>query len=397
MNTVSRVFSRTWRTLAVTLSLAIVSYVLYFHRLSNLLPGYSASEMVNHDFSVHLHSIFHNPVNAPYTLPVWLLSHFGYHSWLAGRIVAASYGIVAVILFFMVIRHWHGLRTAYLATVMFATSAGLLHAARTATPQILQMGLLAIIAMGLWYRRQKNRRGVFAVYACMAVLAVLLYVPGMIWFELLGLFLLRRGILTQLRSSKLLHVSALSLLFLVLIAPLIVAILRNTQIALDILGLPHSLGSLRTIGHELSNTVLSIGIRSNGNASLWVGHMPLLNAAELVFGLWGAYRYIRLERTVRSAFIAGAGMFGILLISLRGFVTFTLLVPLAYICIASGIDSFLAQWLRVFPRNPIARTTGTVLISLVVAFSSLYQLRSYFVAWPHAAATRALYSRVQPR
>lgn len=397
MNTVSRLYYRSWRTVALALSLSLVTYVLYFHRLGNLLPGYSPAEVASSSFSAKLSSIGHDPVSAPYSLLVWLFGHLNHQSLLTGRIVAAAYGVLAAGLFFVVIRRWHGFRAAWLATMMFATSAGLLHVARQGTPQVLQMSILVFIGAVLWYRRQKQSHRLLATYICTLVFAVLWYVPGMVWFELFGLLLLRRGVLEQLRSAKRLHVAAWSAIFLVLIAPLVVAAARDSHIVLTILGLPSSFASLRHFGSNLLNTIFSIGVRSNGDAALWVGHLPLLNITELVLAIWGIYRYARLELSTRSVFLAISGVIAILLVSLGGPISFTMLVPLLYICIAAGLDGFLGQWLRVFPRNPIARATGTLLICVVVGFSILYQVRSYFVAWPHSPAARTLYNQVQPR
>jgi hypothetical protein len=47
----------------------------------------------------------------------------------------------------------------------------------------------------------------------------------------------------------------------------------------------------------------------------------------------------------------------------------------------------LHAWLTVFPRNPVARTTGIALVSIVVVMAVSYHLTSYFVAWRYDPAT----------
>ncbi|MEJ0073029.1 MAG: hypothetical protein WDN27_03020 [Candidatus Saccharibacteria bacterium] len=79
MNTVSSYFFRFWRVTVLLLSLAIIAYVLYFHRLGNLLPGFSTPELTTLRHTGSLHAIMVYPVYAPYELLVWLLRALGHH------------------------------------------------------------------------------------------------------------------------------------------------------------------------------------------------------------------------------------------------------------------------------------------------------------------------------
>ncbi|HXR49972.1 MAG TPA: hypothetical protein VN778_03015, partial [Verrucomicrobiae bacterium] len=73
------------------------------------------------------------------------------------------------------------------------------------------------------------------------------------------------------------------------------------------------------------------------------------------------------------------------------------LIPLLYLFIIHGLRQLLGQWLTVFPRNPIARFTGIGIICLMLCFSILYQVRAYFVAWPHTSATLQTYTQLPPQ
>jgi hypothetical protein len=85
-----------------------------------------------------------------------------------------------------------------------------------------------------------------------------------------------------------------------------------------------------------------------------------------------------------------------ILVALGGSVTIAALIPLMYLAIAAGTHYLLDQWLTIFPRNPVAKFVGVSLVSFVVAFSAFYHLRAYFVAWPQAPETRAVYVVKQP-
>ena len=140
---------------------------------------------------------------------------------------------------------------------------------------------------------------------------------------------------------------------------------------------------------------MSIVIHSDGNPLLWVGHAPLLNTIEVVVGLLGAfYMYRRTSR--RSTFLLGASAIGLVLVALGGSVTFACLVPILYLFIANGLDHLLGRWMAVFPRNPIARATGVGIICIVLFFSVLYQVRTYYIAWANAPATQAVFNHTAP-
>lgn len=380
-------YFRVWRPATMVVSLGLIAYVLYFNRLASLLPGYSAPELRALHNASSWHAITSNPVNVPYKLCVWLATAVLHHGIFATRVVAASFGTLAVIVFYAIIRPWYSFRAAFLGTILFATSAGFLHSARLGSGQVLQMSVLVFIGAVLWYRRARRQK-VLVGYGMVMLFALLWYVPGMVWFELLGLGLLHKGALRQLRRMSTAHSVAWGVLFLAMITPLLIASLRNPQVALAATGLPRTVDSLSRIPSNLLDTVMSIGVRSSGNPVLWIGHAPLLNITELALGAIGAYYYVYRERSIRTIFLTVATVLSLVLISFGGSVGFTSLVPLLYLFISSGIDHLLGEWLAVFPRNPIARFTGVSVIVIVLFFSVLYQVRSYFVAWPHNDATR---------
>ena len=344
--------------------------------------------------SSDLHRIADNPVNAPYALFVWLLTAILHRSILAARIVAACFGLAVGLLFFAVARAWCTYRGAFLSTVMFVTSAGLLHTARLGTGYILQMGILALLGCALWYRSRRQHRPLIA-YCIAALFTLLLYVPGMIWFEVLGLFLVRGTVQGQLERAKRSHLTALLAVFIILLVPLAIASARKPGILLQIAGLPHGWAALTQAGSRLLDTVLGIAMRSNGSPLLWIGHAPLLDAVEAVLALLGAF-YLYREVPRRGLFLLGLVVIGILLVALGGSVTVACLVPALYLLVATGLDHLLGQWLTVFPRNPVARLTGIGVICLMLTCSVLYQLRSYYVAWPHDPATRQTFNHPAP-
>lgn len=374
----------------LVLSLVLIGYFLYFSRLGTLLPGYSAPELRTLSGSSDWHAIVHNPINAPHKILSLILILATHHSLLATRIVSAGFGIVFVLLFYVIVRAWCSYRVTYLATIMFATSGGLLHFARFGTGDILQMSVLALVALGLWYRKERRHRAIIG-YLLVLLFVALWYVPGMIWFEILGLLPLGATIRGQLRRSRNIQVAGLGVMLLAAVTPLAIACAHNPGLLLQALGLPTSLGALPDIGSNLYRLVADIVVYGTGNPLLWVGHAPLLSAVEVVAAAIGAYWAYR-SASIRSTFLFGSLAIGLALASLGGAVTFACLVPILYLLVALGLDRFMDTWLAVFPRNPFARYTGVGVLVVLVAFSVLYQARSYYVAWPHTPATQAVFN-----
>lgn len=394
MKTAKTVYTRFWRGTVVVISLALLAYLLYFHQLSTLLPGYSKAELASYSAASDWHLIVKNPVNAPYKVLVWLGTAVLHHGIIVTRIVAASYGILAVLAFYLMARLRYRFWMASVGTVLFGTSAGFLHAARLGTGLILQFGILGLLWCILWYRARPSKRTLIG-YIAVILLALLWYVPGMVLFELLGLVILQKAIRRNIQATKIKHILAWAAVFLAGISPLVVAIVRSPRLGLTVLGAPQQLHELNSFPRHLLGSVLAIGARSDGNSLFWVGHAPLLNVIELALAIIGVYTYIYLIRKTSSrrfTFIIGSSLLAVLLISLGGSVMYACLVPLLYIFVLSGLSYLLGQWQSVFPRNPIARSTGVLLVTIMLFFSVLYQVRSYFVAWPHNSVTQAEFS-----
>ncbi len=394
MKNLQQIYFRFWRPAVLVLSLGLIAYLLFFHNLSHLLPGYSNREVYLYNTSSNWHTILKNPIDAPYKLVVLSGIILGHHSWLLTRITAAGFGVLGSLVFFMLVRSWYGYRIGFLATILFATSSGFLHVARLGSGLILQLSVLLL--MGAIFGYHQSRHRVLASYALAALFALLWYVPGMIWFELLALVLFRTNTIRLVKLADWKNLVGWVILPLVVAAPLIHACINTPSILRAVGGLPSHFISVSHMLSNLGNALLSIAIRSNGTPELWLGHAPLLDIIEAMLLLLGVYTLIQKINSIRSLGVLGAIFISLVLISLGGPVGFTSLVPLLYLCIAGGLYVLLQLWLRVFPRNPIARISGIGLVCILVFFSVLYQWRSYYVAWPHNIATKQVFSKHQP-
>lgn len=382
-------YFKAWRPTVVVGVLAAIAYFVFLHKLGTLLPGYSSTEAATLASASHFRDIVANPLNAPYKLLVYLGIYFGHHGLLVTRIAAAIFAIGATTLIFLVLRAWFTYRVALLGTILFATSSALMHIARLGSPLILQMSPLVILAAGLGFIRFRQRTLMF--YVVIAVAMTLLYVPGLVWFELAGLALWRRDISPGFKQLVWWHKLLGGLLALAFLAPLVRAFVLFPSQLYTFFGLPQHLPSIATIGENALHTVSSVVLRSNGSPELWLGHAPLLGVIQSALLLAGIYTFTRHFRLSRSLFMLFGIVISLVLISLGGPVSIGMLVPYLYLLIAGGLYELLHEWLSVFPRNPIARFAGVTIVCTLVFFSVLYQWRSYFVAWPHNDKTRATF------
>jgi hypothetical protein len=103
--------------------------------------------------------------------------------------------------------------------------------------------------------------------------------------------------------------------------------------------------------------------------------------------LLGVLFYAKHLQAPRTRLLGSMFILGAVLFALGGPVPFTVLVPIAYLFVVAGIAYLLHEWLSVFPRNPLARSLGYGVLALAVTLSCTYNLRAYFIAWPHSRTT----------
>jgi hypothetical protein len=125
--------------------------------------------------------------------------------------------------------------------------------------------------------------------------------------------------------------------------------------------------------------------------ALWLGRAPILDVFTLAMCIIGLYFYGLHPRASRTKLLGSLFLIGAVLVALAGPVGLSLLVPILYIIAATGITYLIKEWLKVFPLNPLARGLGLGLVALAVTLACAYNLRAYFVAWPHNDNTHAVF------
>jgi hypothetical protein len=336
--------------------------------------------------------LFQDPLNLPYGLVQQFVALTGHHGITSLRLISTVFAILAAVLFFLVAKQWHNTRVALLGTWLFITSAWFLHVGRLGSAEILWLvSTLAVVV--LLTPSRGSRHTPLALPTTLLALAAVLYVPGMVWLVLAGLIVRRKNIAEAWSATKAGWLRVLSIvLCLLALAPLIFGFARNTQLIKQWVGFGSTLPSLHDIGSNLLNVPLSLFAYSSFDPVHWLGRLPIFSVFEIVMLIVGMTFYARHFRAARTRLIAVLAVIGLALVGIMGIDAISLVLPVFYLLIASGIAYILHLWLKVFPNNPLARTIGIVVVSLAILLTSVYQTRSYFVAWRYNPETKQVFS-----
>lgn len=387
----AKLLAQFWRPMVIGLALAVVIFLLLIFHLGIRPAALSQPEVNTRLSSQSLRTIINNPINAPLKLPELLFMTMRPASITASRITAAIYGVITMLLLFWVLRLWQGNLVATLGTIMFGTSSWFLHTARLNTPEVLLYGIVAIIAVSLWLKHTL-RRNLITIISAVTV-AVAFYIPGLLWFIAAAAVWFHKTLWRELKHTKNITKIVSIILLVVLVLPLIWALYHSPAMAWTLAGLPSHMPSWHKIISNLINIPINLFWHGPNNPVRWLGNLPILDIFAIVMLVFGTYAYWVNRKLYRSRIIFGASILGILLIASGGPVTVTLLMPIIYIVIATGVLYLLESWYSVFPRNPVARSTGLAIIILAVSVSCAFQLKSYFISWQQAPATKAVFNQ----
>jgi len=376
----------------ILLCLVVVAGLLWLmlHRLGSLTTGLSLNERAAILTPLGWHNLYAQPLYLPLKLvrsTVFFLAPD--HGQLISRLPNVAFGVLAIICLAWLVKLWHGNRTTWFAGLLFATSAWVLHVSRLASYDVLY--LLAIPALLLVHLGLQKRSSPGIWYLCNLLNGFLLFVPGLVWLVILNAYLQRRLLANAWSQFDSFRQRAFYWLSLLIWLPLLlIDLTRPGQLRLW-LGLPaHFVGPL-TLLKQFVAVPVHLFIRGPQYPDQWLGRAPVLDIFTLMACLIGAYFYLSRLDSLRSRLLVSFFGLGIVLIGLGGPVGLSLLVPILYLAAATGIAYLLHDWLKVFPLNPIARGLGIGLITVAVGLACIYNLRAYFVAWPHNNVTKATF------
>jgi 4-amino-4-deoxy-L-arabinose transferase-like glycosyltransferase len=376
------------------LGLLIVSS-LFLYKLSSLTPGLSQSEIDTYNTTRNLSEITDNSVNAPYRLAV-LASTTLFDNSFGLRLVGAVLGVLTVAIFYLLTIRLFPVSVALAGSTLFATTSLVLTVSRSASASVMFLSLLAIVAVGYMVRFYRRQSFAWIVAAC--IISLSLYVPGLIIFVLLAAIWQFSRIRRSLESLPMATIVISAICASVLLAPLVVNLIREPELWRQYLGIASTLPAPLDMVKGSLRAISNLFVISNENPLYWLGRQPVLDvfgSTLFVLGAWSLYKRRSLDRTWL--------LFGVIVVTLlwtgiSGNETFIITtLPFVALVVAFGLYDLLQRWYRVFPRNPIARSVGLVLVCVAVVLSANFQLRRYYIAWPNNQQTKQVFNQTLPK
>ena len=185
---------------------------------------------------------------------------------------------------------------------------------------------------------------------------------------------------------------ALSVIVLILLAPLAWSVYQNPVILRELLGAPATIPSASTILNNALSIPRHLLWANEQNPVVWLGRLPLLDVFTIAMLGLGIYSYSFKKKLDRTKMLAGIFLISVVGISLGGRINLIIIQPAIYLVATAGVALLLQQWFTVFPRNPLARTIGVSILSLSVIMVAVYNTRHYFVAWPNSPETKKVFT-----
>lgn len=394
MKKVWNVVVEMWRpALLALVGLFAIVFVMGW-QLASLTPGLSEPEVTTYRTADALPDIINNSVNAPYKATVYVVTRI-LNSSLGLRITGAVLGVISVVLFFLFARKLLYGPYAIGATLLFGTSTLLLSTARLATPDIMFMAVLALAGVGYLLRFGSNHTLSWIIATI--VVSLSLYVPGMVVFILIGGIWQFRYVRRSFEELRPIYISACAALLSLLLAPMVISLIREPVLWREFLGLPSQFATPLEMAKQAASALGSLFVLSPQNPIRWIGRQAALDVfatAMFIFGLMTLFRNYRLDRL--WAFV-GIFVLAIVFTGVTGRAeAIIMLLPFVYLTAGMGMQRLMSDWLGVFPRNPIARTAGSLLMVAAVLIASNFQLQRYFVAWPNNVQTKAAFNQQLP-
>jgi hypothetical protein len=396
MKKIYRLLTAHWRSILLCLGLAAGLFLLLGYRLGSLTHGVSHDELQTLGEYSSFHAIIGNPLNLPQKLVAWASWHIPMHGAALLRAPSALFGLATLVPFGYILRRWYGVRTAVIGVVLFACSSWFLHVSRSATfDASFLWAIPTLLALHVLLYDHSDK--LFVVLTWLAGMLVLLFIPVMVWLLILNLILQHEEIAEGWNTLKTIWFKGGMIILVVLcLAGLGFVFYKHPHLALTWAGVPPHLDRWLDILKRFGNAFAYFIVRGPHNPSLWLGRLPVLDAFMSVMLIAGLIFYGRHITAMRTRLLGLFFIIGAILTALNSEVHFSMLVPIVYVIAVAGIAYLLHEWLRIFPRNPLARSIGIGMVALLVISSSAYNLRSYFVAWPRNTDTTAVFNQTPP-
>lgn len=395
------------------LGILVLAAFFRLHQLDSLPPGLHPDEAANgldvfrildhHDYRIIYDT--NNPREALFFyLQAVFVALMG-NTILALRMAPALLGIVSVAVLFFATKEWFSRRTALITAFFFAISPWIVVIQRDGFRASL---VPLFIGLVMWFgaKAYKSNKTIYYILSAIALgMGFYTYTAFlMIIVALFGIFvymvIMRRHWLKQNWQKILISIGV----FTVVLSPLLIIAIKDPA------GSGVRASGTSIFNKELNNgqpiqtflsgtakTILQYNYRGDENPRHNIPGQPLLNTfagVMLLLGLVICLSHFKRPRYAVLVLMLGAMFLPVILTAeglphaLRSIGT---AVPV-FMLVGLGANYMLYIWYRTFPVNKLARSTGLVLICILMGLSVVQAYRAYFVAWAQDVRTYEAYN-----
>ncbi|MDB5167636.1 MAG: conserved rane protein of unknown function [Candidatus Saccharibacteria bacterium] len=297
--------------------------------------------------------------------------------------------LISAVGLILLLQRWFKPNIAVLASIIAVTTGQFLFIAQNGTPGILYvLWSVCLLLFGTLIAKKVRLQMLWQILF-FVVAALSLYTPLSIYALIaLGIAAILhphlRFIVRQLPKAPLVLAALLGL---VITLPLILGIVHTPGLGLTILGIPSSWPNILANASLLSQQYLGFSLQSTTGLMT-----PVFGLGSILIIVFGVYKLIRTRESTQSYLIIIWLICLIpILITNPNFTSVTFL-PLVLL-LATGLESLLGYWYRLFPLNPYARLAGLIPLVVLVGVLVLSGLERYVYGYHYDPYTAANFSQ----
>lgn len=282
--------------------------------------------------------------------------------------------IIAALSLFFLLRRWFKPGIAVLSLSIMIATGQFIYLAQSFTPGIIYITTASLILLFASLVIQKAKFAPLWRILLAATVAASLYTP-FFWYLNIGLALVallhpytRYILVSRKYRAKWLPAS---IVFLLLIAPLVYLCLKDHNLFLALTGWSalqfDIIHNLKVIAHTYFWPTPYI---SHGQV------LPAIDISSLALMFLGLIMTFRHRHTARSYVITIWILLSLPLLAVAPQVNMIITVPM-FILLATGVEKLLHEWYKIFPKNPYARGTGLCLVIILIGVMTLSGVNRY--------------------
>jgi hypothetical protein len=298
-------------------------------------------------------------------------------------------GFISAIGMFLLLRRWFKHNIAVIASSLTIATGQFLFVSQNGTPSIMFIFWSIYLLLVAMLVVRNARHSTLWTFAFFIGAALSLYTPlsAYVLLAISSAALLHPHLRFMLRRLSKLKFAAAGLVSLVLLVPLMYGIYKNPTMALELLGIPTIWPNFGSNLSQLATHYFDVISPTSG-----IIMTPIFSFGSIALIILGLFHIISARHTARSYIIS---VWGLLLVPILlinpSFVSITF-VPLVLL-LATGVQTLLHQWYRLFPKNPYARIAGLLPLTILVGGLLLSGIERYMYGYHYDPGTVTSFSR----